>query len=567
MRLVTRMVAAWMPVILLLLGGCGGSGPGQSSKPAEESATPSRKKARLYLNSDGGSGALYANGPPITPHQVCRVVNELEGTQVDVFIQCASYGTYVLYGTQVGEIYGKGMTDFENPNFRRLAHNVLGLLERGTDPLEIWAARTHELGMEFWASLRMNDIHKDWVECWPSKRGRWERERPHVAIGKDVPDRYVSVYGRDFSYVFDYAQQEVRDLKFGLIEEICRDYDVDGIELDFLSHPMYFKQGREKAGMPIMTGFVRRIRNRLDEIGRQKGRRLTLMVRVLPTLALNREIGFDVGTWIREELMDMVAPATRGYLDMTPDLARFVEAARGIPVQVVGGISDLYVTDYTGSKTGRASLEMMRAAAQSFWGQGVSGLHLFNFDTHASGIQRHSAVNSLIDTSQHPLLSPEERRILMEIGDPELISRKDKHYFITRDMAARTPEEGGEMQLPVDLGEGQEKTLRLFAGDDVEGARTDGVLESLSLLVGLSGYSRWEDDLRLELNGRGLRGEMGNGRLRFEDAPVRQGLNKLKIRLGRRGGSPPLKPVRVQGVELFVDYREGHPLWVPSFIL
>ena len=555
MRPVTREVAAWMLVTLLLLGGCGGVGPEQGSNTAEESTAPSRKTARLYLNSDGGSGALYANGPPITPDQVCRVVNELEGTQVDVFIQCASYGTYVLYDTKVGEVYGRGMAEFENPNFRRLAHNVLGLLERGTDPLEIWAARTRELGMEFWASLRMNDIHKDWVERWPSKRGRWERERPHVAIGKDVPDRYVSVYGRNFSYAFDYARQEVRDLKFGLVEEICRDYDVDGIELDFLSHPMVFKKGREEAGVPIMTGFVRRIRNRLEEIGRQKGRRLTLMVRVLPTLGLNREIGFDVMTWIREELVDMVAPATRGYLDMTPDLSSFVEAARGTRVQVVGGISDLYVTDYTGSKTGRASPEMMRAAAQSFWGQGVSGLHLFNFDTHASGIQRHSAVNSLIDTSRHPLLSPEERQMLMEIGDPELISRKDKHYFITRDMAARTPEEGGEMQLPVDLTEGQAENFRLFVGDDVEAARRDGVLESLSLVVGLSGYSRWDDDLRMELNGRGLRGGMGSRELRFVNAPVRQGLNEMTIRLGRRGGSRPLEPVRVQGVEVFIDYR------------
>ena len=555
MRPVTREVAAWMLVTLLLLGGCGGVGPEQGSNTAEESTAPSRKTARLYLNSDGGSGALYANGPPITPDQVCRVVNELEGTQVDVFIQCASYGTYVLYDTKVGEVYGRGMAEFENPNFRRLAHNVLGLLERGTDPLEIWAARTRELGMEFWASLRMNDIHKDWVERWPSKRGRWERERPHVAIGKDVPDRYVSVYGRNFSYAFDYARQEVRDLKFGLVEEICRDYDVDGIELDFLSHPMYFKKGREEAGVPIMTGFVRRMRNRLEEIGRQKGRRLTLMVRVLPTLGLNREIGFDVMTWIREELVDMVAPATRGYLDMTPDLSSFVEAARGTRVQVVGGISDLYVTDYTGSKTGRASPEMMRAAAQSFWGQGVSGLHLFNFDTHASGIQRHSAVNSLIDTSRHPLLSPEERQMLMEIGDPELISRKDKHYFITRDMAARTPEEGGEMQLPVDLTEGQAENFRLFVGDDVEAARRDGVLESLSLVVGLSGYSRWDDDLRMELNGRGLRGGMGSRELRFVNAPVRQGLNEMTIRLGRRGESRPLEPVRVQGVEVFIDYR------------
>lgn len=66
--------------------------------------------------------------------------------------------------------------------------------------------------------------------------------------------------------------------------------------------------------------------------------------------------------------------------------------------------------------------------------------------------------------------------------------------------------------------------------------------------------SRW-DDLRLTLNGRRLRGEMGNGRLRFENAPVRRGLNELTIGLRRGGGRAPLKPVRVQGVEVFIDYR------------
>lgn len=139
MRLVNGRVAAWGLLALLLLGGCGGIGPDRSSSDSKESELPSRKMARLYLNSDGGSGALYANGPPITPEQVCRLVNELEGTHVDVFIQCASYGTYLLSDTHVGEVYGRGMTEFENPNFRRLAHNVLGLLEQGTDPLEIWA--------------------------------------------------------------------------------------------------------------------------------------------------------------------------------------------------------------------------------------------------------------------------------------------------------------------------------------------------------------------------------------------------------------------------------------------
>jgi len=546
--------ACLLTTLLFFGPACQSTGSDPGSEPPETSVQRPQGKIRLLLNSDGGSGSLYAHEPPITLQQVCRVLDELEDTQVDVFIQCISYGSFVAYGTKVGEVYGKGMTEFKNPNFRRWAQNVLGLLEKATDPLDIWASRAHELGMQFWPSMRMNDIHKDWVDRWPSLRTKWELERPHVRIGEGVPDRYVSRYDRRFSWAFDFAQKDVRDLKFALIEEICQNYDVDGFEMDFLSHPMYFKKGQEQHGMAILTGFLRRIRQRMDEIGKEKGRKLTLMVRVLPRIDLCEEIGIDVRTWIKEGVVDMVAPATRGYLDMTPDLSSFVELAKGTQVEISGGISDLYVRDYTGSKTGRGSIEMMRAAAQSFWGQGVTSLHLFNYDAHATGIQHHNTVASLIDTSQNRLFNPEEFRILQEIGDPEIISRRNKHYYITRDMEARLPEEGGEMQLPISLLERDQKSLHLFVGDALESARSDGMLKSLKLAVTLAGYSRWDDDLRVQLNGTRLRGKLTGGRLLFEDVPAQQGKNELTLSLTRRSPNRN-QPVRVQAVELLVEYE------------
>ena len=39
----------------------------------------------------------------------------------------------------------------------------------------------------------------------------------------------------------DYARPEIRDLAFRFIEEVCRGYDVDGVELDFFRHLCYFK--------------------------------------------------------------------------------------------------------------------------------------------------------------------------------------------------------------------------------------------------------------------------------------------------------------------------------------
>jgi len=110
---------------------------------------------------------------------------------------------------------------------------------------------------------------------------------------------------------------------------MCANYDVDGFEMDFLSHPMYFKRGQESEGMPLLTGLVRRIRTRMDEIEQEKGRKLTLAARVPPSIAMCEQFGMDVRTWIQEGLVNVVVPVTRGYLDMNANIRGFVELASG----------------------------------------------------------------------------------------------------------------------------------------------------------------------------------------------------------------------------------------------
>ena len=254
-------------LIAPLLSGCSI----QESNPAETGgAAPLETRRpgglRLLLNSDGGDAALMAFEPPITPRQLCRAVNEIEGTQVDVFIQCIQWSDeQMLYPTQVTEVYAKPISedhkrDFEKyPGIRRWARNVDAMLEAGEDPLEIWSRRSREAGMQFWPSLRMNDIHKDWSERWPSFRSQWERANPQVRLGSAVPDRYLHHSNRSpqpshgYSWAMDYALEEVRDRKLAIIEEVCTNYDVDGFEMDFLSHPYYFKKGEAVRGMPLMN--------------------------------------------------------------------------------------------------------------------------------------------------------------------------------------------------------------------------------------------------------------------------------------------------------------------------
>ena len=117
-------------------------------------------------------------------------------------------------------------------------------------------------------------------------------------------------------------------------------------------------------------------------------------------------------------------------------------------------------------------------------------------------------------------------------------------------------EAGGEMQLPTEITESnQTRELSFTVGDDVESAQKAGVLESTSLLLALEGYDRWDDDLRVELNGQQLRGASKEGVLRFEDVHPEQGGNLLAVTLRSRPASRQ-DPIRIQGVELLIDYRD-----------
>ena len=79
-------------------------------------APPSGKPAyRILLNSDGGSGALYAHEPPITDAQLCRVIDALEGTQVDVFIQSVSFGRLSPTGRKLANCTARDAANLKFP--------------------------------------------------------------------------------------------------------------------------------------------------------------------------------------------------------------------------------------------------------------------------------------------------------------------------------------------------------------------------------------------------------------------------------------------------------------------
>jgi len=555
------MVLALLFALLLALALTEGDTIGGGAADADR---PRRGGPRILFNVDGGSASLAFYQPPITLKQLCRTLDELEGTAVEVFIRCGNMGDdTLLYRTQVGEIYGYDVKDWTLPEKYRdhpkaaskqrkidraklVADNNRALLDAGHDPMEVLAARTHQLGMQFWASLRMNDVHEDDSTRWWNLRSEFKKQNRHLLIGSPYPDTSRGYSQDDYTWAFDFAFEKVRSHKLAIIAEVCENYEVDGYELDFQRGPWYFRPGLEQQGMPLMTDFVRRVHARVDEISRAKGHPLTLAVRVPPRFELAESLGLDVRTWIEEGLFDVVAAMDPGYLDMNADLGAFVEAARGTGVRIAGGLEQAvahYRSEADAAGWIKVDNDMMVAAAASHLQKGADGIYFFNFDCHRRmGLDKP--------------YSPEEMALLNNIGDPDFVARHDKHYFVTVDTGGRTPEEGGTSQLPALLGAGEQRTFTFTIGDDLATARRDGSLRSARLRLAMETEAGGDQALKVTLNGEQLAPQActpGECALLWEAGPARRGRNDLTVAL-KVAPADTAAPVRISGVEVFVKY-------------
>ena len=239
---------------------------------------------------------------------------------------------------------------------------------------------------------------------------------------------------------------------------------------------------------------------------------------------------------------------------MSRDIRGLVEIAAAGPCEIYGGLSDLYVRHYRGPNAPRASVEMLRAAAQLHWRAGVSAIHLFNYDCHATDIQHHNTEEE-VGLEEVPLFSPPEFQALTEIGDSGLIEFRDKQYLVTHDMEHRTPDEGGEGAASGGAGSGrrcgrdraenrrrrQRRTAARKGGGGDDAHRADRVPRRGGPAAG-----------GVERRPPGDAGRRFAGRLRRSAG--KEGANRLRILLEERypGADGAL---RVEGVEVLVSYR------------
>jgi len=213
---------------------------------------------------------------------------------IDTYVWCIAFPDVCMHRTRVGEVYGERFT--EPPNGAAAA--IAELHGQGTDVLEVVTARTHQHGVEMVAGVRMNDTHGLFPDPDNPQMAQFLIDHPEYVIRRDdgIPERAL-----------DYSHEEVRDHRLAIITELARNYDIDGVELDFTRWAKFFRRSEAPAKAPILTEFVGQVRRALDEAAAARGReRLTLGVQVLETLHLNLLAGVDAATWIENGWLDFL---------------------------------------------------------------------------------------------------------------------------------------------------------------------------------------------------------------------------------------------------------------------
>ena len=486
---------------------------------AAQTERPPAKPYRVIFNCDGGAVFWDANGD--MNQWIRNIFAGLENnSHVDALFWCGGVGNVANYDSSVLELMGE--------RIGRTSPFLLRLIEEGNDPPNVVVAEARRRGLDVFYSFRVNAIHDAWDSENSAGFPTFKQEHPEWMIGKGYPHCMWTA--------LNFAIPEVRELKFQVVEEIFQKYDFDGLELDFMRGPPFFIPGEEPRNAPILTEWLRRVRQHLNQRGQERGRPIELAVRVDESLEACRLDGFEVETWLKERLVDILILAS-GTIDI--EVEQFKQLAEG-PGVLISPCLYGWPRQYK-----PIPAELVRGLALNYWHQGADGLYTFNWFPHSTeeGGERFDAAY------QVPLLK--------EIGDPATLRSKPMMFAADRGSPGDAyPHNWLHCVLPAELTEGQTVEVPILVGEDLAAAAQQHPLSRLELRVECSNLAT-RDSLAIALNGEGLLWQNRANRaitVALTPEQIRHGRNYVSLRVAKR--APQAEGVvAVTAVELHVDYE------------
>ena len=474
-----------------------------------EQATARRR--RVIFNNDGNEPVYLCK--TTSPEEFLSYrTTPLLGSQVDSIFYCTWSSGFGLFthDTKVGQVFASREDLFA----RNLAPEMIAA---GTDPLRVMTDFGQKHGIEIFWSFRLNDTHDGSGAVYGPimfRANRLKQEHPDWLIGTRTQKPKFGAWS-----AVDFTRPEVRELAFRFVEEVCQRYAVDGVEIDFFRHPVFFKRAAQSGTAcndderRLMTGLLQRIRAMTEHEGLRRGRPILVAVRVPDSVEYCRASGIDLERWLGDQLVDLLI--TGGYFQLN-DPAYSVALGRKFGVKVYPSLDDSRVRDVDARKL-RASTAGYRGRALNAWRAGADGVYLFNSFNPTDPIWR--------ELGSAATLAARERDYFASVLGPGAAAGGAYPHIPFIRLSQLNPSN------PIPLKPGSTATTTFHTGEKL--AANAGVAAATVLRLQFKEPGGFEA-LTAELNGEALRGgRVQAGWLEF-DLPPRQvlpGENRLQLAL------------------------------------
>ena len=328
------------------------------------------RKRRIIYNNDGGEIISLKKADAKT--LLKARTTGISGKQVDTIVY-STWGSgfgYFTHNTKVGQI-------FVNKDYGHYNNKTAEFIAQGTDPLKIMVEFCRGKDIEIFWSMRMNDTHDAW--------DHWYGPLMFPQLKRDHPEWLVASFREKSKHggwtAVDYNHKEIRDLALKYVEEVCLNYDIDGVDLDYFRHPVLFKGpawGNDATEQELnkLTEMMQRIRKMTERVGLERGKPILVTVRVPDSVGYCKAIGIDIVRWLDEGLIDILV--TTGYFRLNP-WETSVELGHKYDVPVYPCLEDTRVgKDRTLSYEVRRTTECYRARAANALIAGCDGIYIYN---------------------------------------------------------------------------------------------------------------------------------------------------------------------------------------------
>lgn len=318
------------------------------------------------------------------------------------------------------------------PEDNNVIANVKTLAEQGIDANMYLLEKMHGHGVEAWIAVRMNDIHA----------GEDDDSPLHTDFWKQHPEYRIS--NTPYENGLDFSHAVVRKYVLDFIHEVIERYDIDGIMLDWMRFPTFFRHREAWMKRGLLTDIQRQTAEWIREKSRRAGKRIQVAARVPVTPEIAHGIGLDVEEWAKEGIVDRIFISCFVHAQNYDAPVEIWNRRLNMPVTVsLDGWHRPYISAPAIGMDGAA----LAGAACAALSRGSAGVMIYNMmELNCKDLTEAVPVEDM--TATYCDCPDAERSCLKALDNlPEILKRPRKYYLAWQDMMLTVSEQDRALRL------------------------------------------------------------------------------------------------------------------------